>query len=53
LPSATPAAPLAGLPFTSTLEDSATLLILPLLIIAFAVLYLVARAQRRRARPVI
>jgi hypothetical protein len=43
----------AVLPSTATGDDNTLpFLILPLVVIAFAVLYLVARARRRRARPV-
>ncbi len=42
---------IAILPSTATVEDSMLFAILPLLVIAFAVLYLVTRARRRRAPP--
>jgi hypothetical protein len=55
-PSASPAvvvvpAPFGLLPSTATDENALGFLILPLVIIGFLVLYLVARARRRRARP--
>jgi hypothetical protein len=51
-PAATAAPRVSALPATTTLEDSALVpLVLPLLVIASFVLYLVARARRRRAHP--
>jgi ice-binding like protein len=52
---ATPAAAtplIAGLPATSTDDETLPYLILPILLIIFLVLYLVARARRRRASPI-
>lgn len=46
-----PAPAMSNLPSTATAEDSVPFFILPVLVIAFAVLYLVARARRRRGQP--
>lgn len=43
-----PAPAMSNLPSTATAEDSEPFVILPVLVIAFAVLYLLARARRRR-----
>lgn len=48
-PTATPTLGIANLPGTATVDDSLLYGILPVLVIAFAVLYLVARARRRAA----
>ncbi len=49
---ATPTPRIPSLPSTATLEDGTLLyLILPILVIIFLALYLVARARRRRAPP--
>jgi hypothetical protein len=49
----TPKPLVASLPSTATDDSTLTFLILPLLIIAFVVLYMVVRARRRRAAPVL
>ncbi len=51
-PAVSPVSAIGNLPSTATIEDSALYLILPVLVIAFAVLYMVARARRRRRHPV-
>ncbi len=51
-PAASPAVTIGNLPSTATDEDSQLFFILPLLVIAFAVLYMVARARRRRHQPI-
>jgi len=43
---------LTGLPSTSTDDETLGYLILPILLIIFLILYLVARARRRRAAPI-
>ncbi|HZP95523.1 MAG TPA: ice-binding family protein [Candidatus Limnocylindria bacterium] len=51
-PTASPKPIITTLPSTATNDDNTLIfLILPLLIVAFFVLYLVSRARRRRARP--
>ncbi len=51
-PAVSPAMTIGNLPNTATNEDSQLFFILPLLVIAFAVLYMVARARRRRHQPI-
>ena len=50
-PSPAPAPTAATLPSTATVDDGLMFLALPTLLVVFVVLYLVARARRRRAHP--